>query len=147
LILISCEKETEIILDKRITLVILDDHYGYGSGYDTTIYASALINFNKNDYLIVDSIFFVISSLGTRGHNGIDIDKTITVELFDLTNNASIENSKIVTDDIKSSEYKSSGNIVDFLPNTFINLGIRIINDDINSCSWYLHAASLILVR
>lgn len=155
LILSSCKKETikEITiyngaLDKKITLIILDDHYGVGSGYDTTVYSSSIINFNKNDYQIIDSIFFMISDLKTSStFDGSDIVKTITIELFDLTNNVGIGNSKLITDDVNAAEFKSSGNLINYLPETPINLGIRIINDDRSNCSWQLHAASLVLVR
>jgi len=149
----SCEKEKETIVyngsqDKKINFTILNDHYGYGSGFDTTIYSSSLINFNKSDYLIIDSIFFVISDLKTTSiMDGSDINKTISVELFNLTNNVIIQNSKIITDDVNASESKSSENLINYLPDSPINLGIRIINNDVNNCSWELHAASLILVR
>jgi hypothetical protein len=145
---ISCSKDIDnISLDKRIFLTILDDHYGWASGYDTTICSSSIINFNKNDYTSIDSIFFVISDLITMSPlDGSNITKTVSIELFDLTNQVSIANSKIETDDVKESQFKSSGNLIDFLPEKPINLGIRIINDA-DSCVWELHGASLILVR
>lgn len=151
ILLSSCEKESIIYnssLDKKITFTILDDHYGYGSGFDTTLYSSSVINFNKSDYLIIDSILFMISDLKTKSTlDGSDIAKTISVELFDLTNNICIHNSKIITDDVNASGFKSSENLIDSFPDSPINLGIRVINNDINYCSWELHAASLVLVR
>jgi hypothetical protein len=149
----SCSKDKEndpvnVILDKKILLPILDDHYGFGSGFDTTIYSSSVIRFNKSDYSSIDSMFFVISDLKTTSPvDGSDVSASVSVELFDLTNSVSISNSKIITDDIKSSQYKSSVNILNSLPGGEINLGIRIINNDRKTCSWELHAASIILIR
>lgn len=153
----SCKKDNDTIIeketiiysesDKKIILPILNDHYGSGSGFDTTIYASPLINFNKNDYSNIDSIFFAISSLKTKSIiDGNDMIKTISVELIDLTHNTSIGNSIIITDDVLPSITKLSDNIISKLPNTDINIGVRIINDDPN-CAWELHAASLIIIR
>ena len=155
-LMISCkkeiikEKETIIYrdsLDKKIILPILDDHYGYGSGMDTTLYVSSLLNFNKNDYAEIDSIFFVISSFKTTSLNGQDINKALSISLIDLTNNIVINGSTITTDDVPAAVFKSSQNILDSMPGTTINLGIRVINDNHNLYSWELHAASLILVR
>jgi hypothetical protein len=157
LMTISCKKETIIehetiiykdSLDKKIILPILDDHYGANSGMDTTLYVSSLINFNKNDYADIDSIFFVVSSFKTiSALTGIDVNKALSIELFDLTHNVAILGSSIVTDDINQAELKSSINIINALPTTPINLGIRIINDNTSLYTWELHAASIIMVR
>nr|WP_321485569.1 hypothetical protein [uncultured Draconibacterium sp.] len=143
----SCNEEN-YTLDKSISFSILDDHYGYGSGNDTTLYSSSLIDFNINDYILVDSVLFTISDLTTKSiTDGSDISATVSVELFDLTNNTVIQNSKIVSDDIKASRCKLSSNLLSSFPDESINIGIRIINNDKTNCSWELHAASLILKR
>lgn len=147
---IITEKETIIYngsLDKKIILPILDDHYGSSYSMDTTIFSSSVINFNKNDYILIDSIFFMISDLKTRDFNGDNVTDSISVELYNLTNSISIANSEIITDDINVNQIKSSANIKNFLPLIPINLGIRIINKNPNNCSWQIHAASLVLVR
>ena len=88
----SCEEMDAIQLDKKIILTILDDHYGYGSGFETTIYSSSLIGFDKNDYINIESISFVVSDLQTqKTTDGSDIIASISVELFDLTNDPFIK--------------------------------------------------------
>lgn len=143
----SCRKDNEIILDKKVIFTILDDHHGWGSDSDTTMFSSGLINFDKTDYSSIDSIFFVISNLKTLDYYGKDIQKTVSIELFDLSNNVSIEHSRITTDDVKISQFKITQNLITHLPSSPINIGIRVINADKNNCYWELHAASLILKR
>lgn len=142
----SCKKDDDIMLDKKITLDLYNSHYPYEINNDTLL-LNSIINFCKNDYSKIDSIFFIINGLQTKStYDGMDIHDSISIELYNLTDNVSINNSRIISDDITYNTYKSTNNLINYLPDYPINLGLRIVYDK-EHCYWVLDIASLVLVR
>lgn len=97
------------------------DNFGYqttSSTFDLT--GSGLIDFNKEDFIGVDSILLASNPWGIDGINSY-------VELYNATDDLSIDNSEVVSNLSKDARiYIRSANIFDELPNTRIDLGIRV---------------------
>lgn len=150
IIITSCNKEDDNYIDTSDKKVIIGLYSEKGSTsiHDTTVYSTNALMFNKTDYSNVDSIVLVTSGVETVSSSSlINVKKEIVIELYDLTNDKPIENSKIVTDDILSSETVASMDIKDFLPKSAINLGIRITIT--NHANFYvkIQAISLIIYK
>lgn len=84
------------------------------------------IDFDKRNYIGVDSIIF-IPSLRAAGP-----DNPVTVKLYDLTNDRVINNSAVVSTNSTQSVSMKSPNIFNDLPEQKINLGIQISLEDVN---------------
>jgi len=83
-------------------------------------------DFDKTDYSNVTSILFVPSMVSFQSSN------TVTVELYNITDNIAISNSQINHDENYAFRY--SENIFDQLPDYPITLGIRMINSQESGC-------------
>jgi hypothetical protein len=83
-------------------------------------------DFDKTDYSNVTSILFVPSIVSFEASN------TVTVELYNMTDNVSISNSQI--DHSGTFAFKYSENIFEYLPDYPITLGIRMKNSQVSSC-------------
>jgi hypothetical protein len=83
-------------------------------------------DFDKTDYANVNSILFVPSIVSY------DISNTVTVELYNMTDNSPIANSQVEHNETYA--FKYSENIFDDLPDYPITLGIRMKNSEVNGC-------------
>jgi hypothetical protein len=146
----SCEKEeSKTILDKKIIIPLITGSLGTFTGGSNIInYSTSLINFNKQDYSEIDSISFIISDLSViNSFSLVTLVDTLQIELYDLTNKIIIENSGIETNYISPGNFLASSNIYNSLPDSGINIAIRITNKYYTSYYYSLKSADLILVR
>ena len=111
--------------------------------YSSTRSVIAIDKFNKNDYPGVDSIVFVChpSVYGAAGG-------TVTIQLFNLTNNSIVANSALTSNVGLSTELKpieETKNLYSSLPNHTISLGITVTLSNTTSmgslgtCALYLY--------
>jgi len=131
LVLISCKKdEIDIELDKQINFKLslltgsnlgnIAQVWGDTAWSDPYFrYSSCLKNFNKSNYMDVKSA--VISVPMFSYHENI----FCIVDLYNLTDSISIENSQIETNSL-STIYITSPNLIDDLPDKTIDLALRI---------------------
>ena len=145
-------QNTEYICKENITSGIyqininLYKNLGTGGIPSNDIYDGNIIEFNKINYSNIDSIKLAISNVFTGDPNtGLQAEKNISIELFDLTNDESINDSKIITDDIPSGQTQFSINIMDNIPNETINLGVYINEED--NCYFTIGTIDLIIWR
>lgn len=134
-LLVACEKEentTNIELDKQINFNLsLPTAIPYGRNYlyydslwsdPYRFYGCCLKNFNKSNYVDIESIVICvpiyISSFDTKCY----------VDLFNLTDSVSIEDSQIETNSL-SIIYVTSSNLIEKMPNRTIDLALRIRSD------------------
>lgn len=119
--------------DKQVRIELGAPNFGTNSK-DWTLGPFAtwnLIKFNKLNYANVDSITFVPSMSAGAGPMSPGETNVCHVELFNVTDNVSINNSHLQW---PSSEYafRESRNIYDDLPAREITLGIRVKSENIN---------------
>ena len=90
-----------------------------------------IINFNKDYYVGIDSIIFVVN-IGSS-----NLNTNCVVELFNLTDNLPIQGSTVLTNDttkfpgfIIGGKWCYSANIINNLPSKEITLGARFKSDN-----------------
>lgn len=90
-----------------------------------------LLLFNKANYTKIDSAVLIVYDVKTASGccGAPDLAKKVKIELYDLINNNVILNSEIESDDITQGTYVRSGNIINKLPNSYTNFGVRMIFD------------------
>ncbi|WP_136482150.1 DUF7151 family protein [Cognatitamlana onchidii] len=110
--------------DEQIRLLIISGSGGeFGTNGPPTI-DGELIDFDKRNWIGVDSIVF-IPGLHTWTSNN-----TVFAELYDLTNNRVIDNSKVSTNSTDFIHVKSS-NIFSDLPEEKIDLAIQLTSENL----------------
>ena len=115
----SCDDD-DILYDKQIRLEIDGSVSSNSTAWQITEYETwTLINFNKHNYIGVDSIVF-FGSLYTS-----DTANTVYLELYNMTDSTPILNT-ILTSKINDYIFMSTGNIYNYLPDHDINLGLRV---------------------
>lgn len=115
----GCDDDT-IVYDKQIRLEIDGSISNSSSEWLNTQYETyTLINFNKHNYIGVDSIVF-FGSLYTS-----DVNNTVYLELYNMTDSTPIQNTTL-TSNINDYIFMSTDNIYDYLPDHEINLGLRV---------------------
>jgi len=103
--------------DKQIFLSI---NFSANSTSTTPVIGGELIKFSKNNYPGVDSIIFVANPYVS------DVANTSNVELYNLTDNVPINNSKITTGNLYGyRSFLQTQNVFNQLPDKEITLGIR----------------------
>lgn len=92
---------------------------------------SYIQQFNINNYPGVDSAILLIYDIKTFADccSGFDTISNASFELYDLTNNIPIANSRIVSDNIPDGTFVISKNFIKDLPNQTIDIGVRIITE------------------
>lgn len=104
-------------LDK---LIILPINFGANTTNTTPLIGGELAKFNKNNYPQVDSIILVANPyVGDAGN-------TVTLDLYNITDNTLINNSSITTNNLYGTGYLSSNNVYNMLPTHDITLGCSI---------------------
>ena len=126
---VGCEKDTETVLDKEISILLLP---GAGISSEPWIFAASQPYFNISNYSEINSAVLLVSEVQTWSNTG-DIIGEASFELYDMTNDKIIENSKITTDNIDDTTYASSSNFLQNIPKGKIKLGIRISSSEIFS--------------
>ena len=120
-ILLACEKDdNDIAYDKQIRLEIDGSVSSNSTAWQISEYETwTLINFNKRNYIGVDSIVF-FGSLYTS-----DTNNTVYLELYNMTDSVPIQNTTLTSN---NSDYifMHTNNIYDYLPDHDINLGLRV---------------------
>ena len=150
ILLYSCEKEeSKSTPDKKIIIPLITGSLpNYASEGNIVDYSTSLINFNKKDYSDIDSISFIISDLSViNSFFIVTLVDTLKIELYDLSNKVIIENSELQANYISPGNFLASSNIYNSLPDSGINIGIRITNKYYTSYYYTLKSADLILVR
>src|SRR5215467_10945202 len=91
----SCKKNITTTLDKQVTLYFPISYWSTNTrDFVTLPVYSFLTDFDKRDYINVDSVIFV------AGLTLDDPSDTVYARLFDLTDNKEIENSQISTTNV-----------------------------------------------
>ena len=108
--------------DEQIRLIIFNSGTN-NSGTSTTRQLGDLINFDKRNWVGVDSIVFIPRIFSSSATN------TAFAELYDLTNGAVISNSTVSTTSTTATNLESI-NIYDDLPESEIDLTIQIQSED-----------------
>ncbi|WP_146190722.1 DUF7151 family protein [Polaribacter aquimarinus] len=108
--------------DEQIRLSIFSGDSGFATKGPPIIWKE-FIDFDKRNYIGVDSIVFIPRLKADRSNNA------VTVELYDLTNDRVINNTKISTNSTEIVTIKSP-NIFSDLPEEKINLGIQISSEN-----------------
>lgn len=133
LLFVSCDKDEIIVkveLDKQINfeLSLHTNHFIGGSyyGYGDTIwsnpynhYGSCLKNFNKTNYVDIETIVISVPMWSTSENI------ICYVDLFNLTDSIPIEDSQIESNSL-AVVYITSSNLLDKLPDKTIDLALRI---------------------
>lgn len=115
----GCDDDT-LVYDKQIRLEIDGSVSNSSTEWLITPYETfTLINFNKHNYIGVDSIVF-FGSLYTS-----DVTNTVYLELYNMTDSTSIQNTTL-TSNMNDYIFMSTNNIYDYLPDHEVNLGLRI---------------------
>jgi hypothetical protein len=103
--------------DKQIFLSI---NFSANSTSTTPITGGQLVKFSKNNYPGVDSIILVANPYVD------DVTNTSNVELYNITDDVPINNSKIVSSNLFSgTTFQQTGNVYGQLPDKEITLGIK----------------------
>lgn len=94
-------------------------HLGNTSS-EGTVYLQDLIEFDINNYPEMDSAILIVENAET-----INSSSSIIFELFDVTNNIIIFNSEVKSNNTSKTRLTSS-NIISFIPDQKIDIGIKI---------------------
>lgn len=136
----SCKKDNDVQLDKQVRLEFGNFSQSfYISTGDTSWqlikYSDCiLINFNKTNYAEIKSIIFSASIFSN------DTSNYCNVELYDLTNNISIQNSQIKSNQKLNNGYATfieSSDILNSLPDETIDLALRIKSSELDKNSTF----------
>ena len=111
--------------DEQIRLVVFTTGGGFTSSTSTTRQLGDLIDFDKRNWVGVDSIVFK-PKMSSRS-----VDSPAFAELYDLTNNEVISNSTVSTTSTTFMHVQSI-NIYDDLPEEKVNLTIQIRAENSN---------------
>ena len=138
----ACEKEgqqgpagNDGVADKQIRFNL---GWAFCNSYtgDTAIHTIrngvGISQFNLNNYPEIDSVVFILYDISTKTRSSKDINASVKIDLYDLTNKASIPDSEIISDDISVGSFISSKNLVNSFPDQTIDIGIRVIFDVTN---------------
>lgn len=119
-------------LDKEM-VIKLTSNIGNNTA-DPYVYTVNLPYFDITAYENLTSVIFVVSDIKTSDYSYNDVIGEGTFELFNMTNDQVIENSIIESDDIPENTYLSSQNLINYIPQEKINLGVRVTSGgDFNS--------------
>jgi hypothetical protein len=115
-----CSSKIDSIYDKqtRITFPIINDETTSKIGYINML--QCINDFNVSNYLKADSIVFGLFS------STLNTQVPCVVELYDITNNKVINNSKIETNSMTDEWRTTSKNLINEFPKETIKLGIRL---------------------
>jgi len=121
----GCQKETEVILDKEVSIILFG---GAGNATETPLVhiSNSIPYFDISNYSEIKSAKLVISDIKTFDENFEDVPGEGTFSLYDITNDRVIENSTIKSDDIPEHSFLSSDNFLSKLPKGKIKLGVQI---------------------
>lgn len=123
--------------DKQIIIPIWSIGAGASGGTGPTgAIKGNLPDFNIKNYAEVDSIVFVVKALA-QNSDGL-------VELFNITDNQPIPDSKVIINTATYSKYVSR-NLINKLPNKNIDIGVKVSN--INSVTYLTDISYLVLYR
>lgn len=150
LFIFSCSKENdnEVELDKKIIIPLYQGTSGFGSNPEIKLISTPLINFNKNDYVNIDSAYLMISGLTITNSSSITTySDTIKIELYDLTNQRVIENSSILSSYIPKESYVKSPDFFNSLPDSGINIALQVTNNYYYPSTYTIESAILIMIR
>jgi len=137
----SCDKENEVGLSE----IRLDMPSSLDTNpHDTTfrIHPLTYYKFNKANYPGYTSFRFMVNTVRTYlPSSGKDTSGTCTIELYDLTHAVPLYGSIISSDD---TTYLISGNFMNELPDSDIDLTVRMKNDEYYLYSVYWSAYLII---
>ncbi|HEY9116091.1 MAG TPA: hypothetical protein VIN10_15445 [Bacteroidales bacterium] len=122
----GCKKDEPIEFNNEVMITLLNSGMGT-SDTVTWVYPVSEPYFDISNYSNVKSAVLLVSNIRTSEiDSNNDVTGEGTWELYDLTNNKTIENSSVTSDDIPEGTYKSSSNFLNNIPGGKIKLGIRI---------------------
>jgi len=119
----SCKKESTIDFNNEVMISLTQ-----GLGSSTTepiIHTVDLPYFDITNYSNIESVVLSVSDIKTYNDEG-DVVGVGTFELYDLTNEKTIESSIVESDDIDENTFKLSSNFKENIPQGKIKLGIKI---------------------
>ncbi len=104
--------------DKQISLPL---NYSANTTSTIPVTGGELIKFSKRNYTNVDSIIFVANPYVA------DITNTAILDLYNITDNVPISNSRITTNSLSSDRvFLQTGNVYNAIPDKEITLGISL---------------------